>query len=56
MLKHYAHAPAHLTMDDMPYFLTGAIHERRPLLADPAIKAALLEMIAAAFARDEDDF
>ena len=51
MLKRYTHAPAHLMMDDTPYFLTGAIHERRPLLADPAIKAVLLELIAAAFAR-----
>ena len=51
MLKRYAHAPAHLMMDDTPYFLTGAIHGRRPLLADPATKAVLLEIITAAFTR-----
>jgi putative transposase len=51
MLKRHPHAPAHLMVDDTPYFLTGAIYDRRPLLRVPAIKEALLEMIGDAFSR-----
>lgn len=49
MLKHYAHAPAHLMLDDTPYFLTGAILEKRPLLRSADLKAELLTFVREAF-------
>ena len=44
-LKRHPHTPAHLFVDDTPYFITAAIHEKRRLLADADLKAQLLEMI-----------
>jgi putative transposase len=41
MLKKYAHAPAHLFLDNTPYFITGAIYEKRSLLKDIAAKRLL---------------
>lgn len=51
MLKHSPHAPPHLLLDDTPYFLTGAILEKRRLLRSDALKAELLEIIREAFAK-----
>ena len=42
MLRHHPHTPAHLFMDDTPYFITGAIHNRRELLKTDALKHELL--------------
>jgi len=50
MLKKNAHAPAHLFIDDSPYFITGAIYQKRPLLASSAIKDFLLDTIRQCFA------
>ncbi|GAB4409876.1 MAG: transposase [Anaerolineae bacterium] len=45
MLKRHRNTPVHLFLDDAPYFITGAIYQKRPLLANPKIKARLLEFI-----------
>lgn len=34
MLKKQAHRPAHLLLDNMPYFITASTHKKRPLLND----------------------
>jgi putative transposase len=44
MIKRNPHAPAHLFVDDTFYFVTGAIYQKRPLLADPELKRKLLEL------------
>ncbi len=49
MLKKYSHAPAHLFLDDMPYFITGAIYQKRHLLKDAGIKEILWRQIDACF-------
>ncbi|OAD22046.1 hypothetical protein THIOM_002169 [Candidatus Thiomargarita nelsonii] len=33
MFKRHPHTPIHAFFDDTPYFLTGAIYKKRPLLA-----------------------
>ena len=38
MFKLHPHTPAHLFLDDSPYFITGAIYQRRCLLAAPELK------------------
>jgi len=45
MLKKYTHTPAHLLLDDVPYFITGAIYKKRPLLRDSAMKERLHEIL-----------
>lgn len=45
MLKRHRNTPAHLFLDDTPYFVTGAIYQKRPLLANPEIKGQLLALI-----------
>ncbi len=44
MLKKQAHRPAHLLLDDSPYFITASTHEKRPLLTN-TIKIQLLELM-----------
>ncbi len=51
MLKRHNHTPAHLFLDDTTYFITGAIHQKRPLLAAPELKQQLLEQMKQYFAR-----
>jgi hypothetical protein len=50
MLKQHPHTPAHLFVDDTPYFVSGAIYGRRPLLAQAKIKDTLLSLLEEAFA------
>jgi hypothetical protein len=38
MLKKGPHTPAHLFLDNTPYFVTSAIYQKRQLLADDGIK------------------
>lgn len=45
MLTHHPHTPAHLFLDDTPYFMTGAIYQKRPLLAGFDIKHRLHALI-----------
>jgi putative transposase len=45
MLKKSRHTPAHLLLDDMPYFITGAIYQKRPLLIEATLKWQLLTLI-----------
>ncbi len=49
MLKKSPHTPAHLFLDNTPYFVTSAIYQKRPLLAADAIKQHLLETIQDCF-------
>ena len=51
MLKRGRHTPAHLLLDDMPYFLTGAIYEKRRLLAQDRLKEQLIALIEESFVR-----
>ena len=51
MLKSGRHTPAHLFLDDTPYFITGAIYQRRPLLASSELKAHLVDVLRESFAR-----
>ena len=48
MLKKQAHRPAHLFLDNSPYFITASTHKKRPLLND-AIKIQLLELMREAY-------
>ena len=51
MLIRNPHRPAHLLLDDQPYFLTGAIHRGRRLIADDIkdrIKAIFAECLQSA--------
>ncbi|GBC61837.1 hypothetical protein DENIS_2799 [Desulfonema ishimotonii] len=41
MLTRHPHTPAHLFLDNTPYFITGAIYQKRPLLADAGLKKEL---------------
>ena len=43
-LKRHPHTPAHLFSDNTPYFVTGGIYRRRPLLAGAEIKDYLLQL------------
>ncbi len=45
MFKRHSHTPIHAFFDDTPYFLTGAIYKKRPLLAQDALKEKLLKLI-----------
>ncbi len=49
MRKDYQHNPTHLFVDDVPYFITAAIHLKRPLLKSPKLKHLLLECIKPCF-------
>jgi putative transposase len=49
MLKKYSHTPAHLLLDGTPYFITGAIYKKRPLLRDTAMKERLHEILHTTF-------
>ena len=44
-LKHHPHTPTHLFLDDTLYFVTGAIYQKRSLLAYFELKKRLLELI-----------
>jgi putative transposase len=44
-LKKYRNNPTHLFLDQTPYFVTGAIYGKRPLLADAVLKNQLLLFI-----------
>jgi len=50
-LKRYHNAPAHLLLDDTPYFITGAIYDKRPLLAGPGLKERFTELLYRGFER-----
>jgi putative transposase len=43
MLRRHPHTPAHLALDDAPYFITGAIYGKQPLLQSDALKGMLLK-------------
>jgi putative transposase len=49
MLRHHPHAPAHLLLDNHPYFITGAIYGKRPLLREDPLKQALLDEMRRSF-------
>ncbi len=49
MLKYHEYTPAHLFEDDTPYFITGAIYQKRPLLAIPELKHDLINIIKEEF-------
>ena len=49
MLKKRPHTPAHLFLDNTPYFITGAIKFRRPLLKQVELKRLLLSAISKYF-------
>ena len=51
MLKKYRHAPAHLFLNNTPYFITGAIYLKKHLLQASATKSMLLETIRHIFNR-----
>ncbi len=50
MLNRNPHNPAHLFVDDSPYFITGSIYQKRPLLASEDIKNFLLAAFEQCFA------
>jgi putative transposase len=50
MLKRGLHTPAHLFIDNAAYFITGAIYQKRPLLAADRVKTQLLTTIRNCFA------
>jgi putative transposase len=47
MLHRHPNTPAHLFIDDAPYFITGAIYQKRKLLQNAALKQSLLDKIRA---------
>jgi len=49
----YPHNPPHVLADNTPYFITGAIYQKRPLLRDPQLKQLLLERIKECFAKHD---
>jgi putative transposase len=49
MLRRHPHTPVHLALDDAAYFITGAIHQKRPLLQAPSLKQALLDTLRQRF-------
>lgn len=51
MFKQGNHTPAHLFLDDMPYFITGAIYLRRPLLKGANLKDRFIETLRESFTR-----
>lgn len=44
MLKKQAHRPAHLLLDNMPYFITASTHKKRRLLNDDIKKQLIIIM------------
>jgi len=48
VLKRHPHTPPHLLLDATPYFLTGAIHEKRRLLS-AELKWRLIELLQEKF-------
>ena len=50
MLTRHRNTPAHLYRDNTAYFITGAIYQKRHLLANPAMKQELLSLIQLYFA------
>ncbi len=51
MFKKYLNNPAHLFIDNSPYFITSAIYQKRNLLTSQAIKEHLLKTIQESFAK-----
>ena len=49
--KDYLHNPTHIFADDTPYFITGAIYQKRPLLKSAEAKRLLLDRIKVCFDR-----
>ena len=49
MLKRYQHNPTHLFLDDTAYFITAAIHAKRPLLGTHEVKLIVRETLQAVF-------
>ncbi len=49
--KRYLHNPIHFFVDDTPYFITAAIYDKRPLLAQDELKTQLFEIIQTTFQR-----
>jgi REP element-mobilizing transposase RayT len=49
MLKKHQHNPAHLFVDNSPYFITGSIYQNRNLLQSNSIKDYLLATIRQCF-------
>lgn len=47
MLRRHPNTPAHLFLDDSPYFLTGATYQKRRLLQHTDLKQRLLDKIIA---------
>ena len=45
MLKRHPHTPAHLLLDDMTYFITGAIYQKRLLLTKSELKETSLNIM-----------
>ena len=50
MLKRHPRTPAHLFIDNTPYFITASIYQKRPLLQTNEIKEFLLQTIKNCFA------
>lgn len=50
MLKKYLNNPAHLFVDNSPYFISAAIYQKRNLLASHVIKEHLIKTIQESFA------
>lgn len=51
MLKHSSHTPAHLYLDHTPYFITGAIYQKRRLLISAELKQMLQETLQRVFVK-----
>ncbi|MCP4031488.1 MAG: hypothetical protein GY734_09625 [Herbaspirillum sp.] len=51
MLKKFWSTPAHLYLDNMPYFITASIYKKRPLLSVPFLKIQLSELIREFFGK-----
>jgi len=49
MFKRSTHTPAHLLIDDTPYFITAAIYMKQYLLSSKVIKESLLELMEGYF-------
>ncbi|CAG1020255.1 REP-associated tyrosine transposase [Patescibacteria group bacterium] len=50
MFKRYLNNPAHLFIDNSPYFITAAIYQKRNLLVSDFIKNYLIKVIQESFA------
>ena len=50
MRKTRRHTPAHLLLDNVPYFITGAIKFKRPLLKQADLKSMLISEFQTYFA------